>query len=244
MSARGVGIPALRGVSCPLAGRFLPVSPGTPIALPLSERSALPAPSSDTVAVTTATPAAPSRDNRLKMLDATIRRHHQQPDALLEVLHTAQELFGFLDRDTLRHVGHALRVPPSRVYGVATFYNFFSLKPQGRHTCVVCLGTACYVKGADAILTAVQRAQGVAVNGTTADGALSLATARCIGACGLAPVVVLDHEIAGRMTPETTLARLAPWGDVPRISPEVPRGRSEVNPRGSSEVNPRGSNDL
>lgn len=155
-------------------------------------------------------PAVP-RDNRFKMLDATIKRHRQQPDALLEVLHTAQELFGYLDRDTLLYVGRALRVPSSRLFGVATFYNFFSLKPKGAHTCVVCMGTACYVKGADAILTAVQREHGVAVNGTTPDGQLSLVTARCIGACGLAPALVLDNEIAGRMTAEATLQRLRAW---------------------------------
>lgn len=156
--------------------------------------------------------ARPSaRDNRYKILDATIKRHRHQPDALLEVLHTAQELFGFLDRDCLAYVGRALRVPPSRVFGVATFYHFFSLKPKGAHTCVVCLGTACYVKGAAAILEAVRRACTVSVNGTTADGQLSLVTARCIGACGLAPVVVVDNEIAGGMTPETTVAQLVPW---------------------------------
>jgi bidirectional [NiFe] hydrogenase diaphorase subunit len=158
-----------------------------------------------------AIPSGRPADNRLRILDATIKRHRRQPDALLEVLHTAQELFGYLDRDTLTYIGRALRVPPSRVFGVATFYNFFSLKPKGAHTCVVCLGTACYVKGADRILAAVQRAHGVSLNGTTSDGQLSLATARCIGACGLAPAVVLDNDIAGRMTPEATLTRIASW---------------------------------
>lgn len=181
-----------------------------------------------------AAPPALARDNRVKMLDATIKRHRQQPDALLEVLHTAQELFGYLDRDTLLYVGRSLRVPASRVIGVATFYNFFSLKPKGAHTCVVCMGTACYVKGADTILAAVQRTHGVAVNGTTADGQLSLVTARCIGACGLAPALVLDHEIAGRMTPASTLDRLRAWvtpplaAESPGATPPAPSG--EVRP--------------
>ena len=100
--------------------------------------------------LTPQTPPHPSGDKRFKMLDVAMKRHQFQPDALIEVLHTAQELFGYLDDDVLVYVGRSLRVPLSRVYGVATFYNFFSLKPQGEHTCVVCMGTACYVKGAGA----------------------------------------------------------------------------------------------
>lgn len=150
-------------------------------------------------------------DNRLKMLDAAMKRHRHQPDSLIEILHTAQELFGYLDVDCLKYVGHALKVPPSRVYGVATFYNFFSLKPRGAHTCVVCMGTACYVKGTAAILAAIQREHHVEVGSTTADGQVSLVTARCLGACGLAPALVLDNEINGGMTPETALARIRAW---------------------------------
>ena len=96
-----------------------------------------------------AAPSHPSGDKRFKMLDAAMKRHQFQPDALIEVLHTAQELFGYLEHDLLFYVARGLKLPPSRVYGVATFYHFFSLKPQGEHTCVVCMGTACYVKGAD-----------------------------------------------------------------------------------------------
>src|ERR1051326_5946144 len=85
--------------------------------------------------------AHPSDDNRFKMLEAAMKRHQYQPDALIEVLHTAQELFGYLDNDLLLNVAHSLKLPPSRVYGVATFYHFFSLTPNGAHTCVVCMGT-------------------------------------------------------------------------------------------------------
>ena len=98
------------------------------------------------------------------------------------------------------YVGRCLKVPPSRVYGVATFYHFFSLKPRGEHTCVVCMGTACYVKGTTAILAAVERAHRVEVGGTTADGKVSLVTASCLGACGLAPALVFDNDIAGGIT--------------------------------------------
>jgi bidirectional [NiFe] hydrogenase diaphorase subunit len=155
--------------------------------------------------------AHPSGDKRFKILDATIKRHRSEPDALLEVLHSAQELFGYLDLDCLLYVARALRVPPSRVYGVATFYNFFSLKPKGEHTCVVCMGTACYVKGTSGILSAIEQRYGIKAGETTADGTLSLVTARCLGACGLAPAVVFDDEVAGGVTPESTLDRVAKW---------------------------------
>jgi bidirectional [NiFe] hydrogenase diaphorase subunit len=153
----------------------------------------------------------PSGDKRFKLLDVTIKRHQSRPDALIEVLHAAQELFGFLEDDVLIYVGRSLAVPLSRVYGVATFYNFFSLRPKGEHTCVVCLGTACYVKGAGALLGAIEAEEGVRAGQTTADDKVSVATARCIGACGLAPAVVFDGETVGKVTPEGARARMAPW---------------------------------
>jgi bidirectional [NiFe] hydrogenase diaphorase subunit len=140
-----------------------------------------------------------------------MKRHRFQPDSLLEVLHTAQELFGFLDMSCLAYVGRCLKLPPSHVYGVATFYHFFSLKPAGEHTCVVCMGTACYVKGASAILREVEKALGVSSGETTADGKVSLVTARCLGACGVAPALVFDTDVAGKVTPPSALARLAGW---------------------------------
>ena len=153
----------------------------------------------------------PFADARFKLLDDTMKRHRFQPDSLLEVLHTEQELFGYLDPSCLTYVGRCLKVPPSRVYGVATFYNFFSFKPAGEHTCVVCMGTACYVKGAAAILGALEQALGVSPGETTADGKVSLVTARCLGACGVAPALVFDNEVAGKSTAPSALARLAGW---------------------------------
>ena len=102
------------------------------------------------------TDAHPSGDKRFKILDTTLKRCQFQQDALIEVLHKAQELFGFLETDVLLYVARGLKLPPSRVYGVATFYHLFTLKPQGEHTCVVCMGTACFVKGADRLLAAVE----------------------------------------------------------------------------------------
>ena len=129
----------------------------------------------------------PSGDKRFKILEATMKKHRFQHSALIEVLHAAQELFGYLEMDLLYFVARHMKLPPSRVYGVATFYHFFSLKPKGRHTCVVCTGTACYVKGAHALLAAAEGEAGVRAGETTADGQLSLLTARCLGACGIAP---------------------------------------------------------
>ena len=99
-------------------------------------------------------------------------------------------------------------MPPSRVYGVATFYNFFSLKPQGAHTCVVCLGTACYVKGAARVLAAVEKFGGIKPGETTPDKQLSLLTARCIGACAIGPAAVYDGVVAGHRTPENAVEKL------------------------------------
>jgi bidirectional [NiFe] hydrogenase diaphorase subunit len=165
--------------------------------------------------MTTTETAAPrpktTGDVRFKILGGTMKRHRYEPDCLLEVLHTAQERFGYLENDVLLHIVRSLHVPPSRVYGVATFYNFFSLKPKGAHTCVVCMGTACYVKGTAGILDALEREHGITAGETTSDGQLSLVTARCLGACGIAPAVVFDDEVAGGVTVEGALQRVGAW---------------------------------
>ncbi|MGB3614332.1 MAG: bidirectional hydrogenase complex protein HoxE [Elainellaceae cyanobacterium] len=156
----------------------------------------------------TVTSDAHAADNRLRKLEATLKRYQHQPDALLEVLHTAQELFGYLDKDCLLHVAHSMRLPPSQVYGVATFYHFFSLAPKGVHSCIVCMGTACYVKGAAQLLSGLEQATGIQPGETTPDGQLSLMTARCLGACGIAPAVVFDDQLEGHQTTATVSDRL------------------------------------
>ena len=153
----------------------------------------------------------PSGDKRYKILEVHMKRHQHRSDALIEVLHKAQELFGYLDEGLLLYVAHSLMLPPSRVYGVATFYHFFTLKPKGAHTCVVCLGTACYVKGADRVLKAIEDKAGIKAGETTADNQLSLLTARCIGACGIAPAVVYDGTVTPRQTSEAALDRIKAW---------------------------------
>ena len=132
-------------------------------------------------------------------------------DALIEVLHAAQGIFGFLENDLLVYVARKLKLPLSRVYGVATFYHFFTLKPKGEHTCVVCMGTACYVKGADKVIAAVEELAKIKPGETTPDNKVSLLTARCIGACGIAPAVVYDGTVTPRATPESAVEQIKKW---------------------------------
>lgn len=152
-----------------------------------------------------------SGDKRFKILEVHMKKNQFRQDALIEVLHKAQELFGYLEDDLLLFVSYKLKLPPSRVYGVATFYHFFNLKPQGEHTCVICLGTACYVKGADKIMAAMQEKLKIKSGETTPDGKVSLLTARCIGACGIAPAITYDGHVAPKQTPEMALEKIKSW---------------------------------
>jgi bidirectional [NiFe] hydrogenase diaphorase subunit len=155
-----------------------------------------------------AKPSPPSDDKRWKIVETRMRRMGDRPSALIEALHAAQEAFGYLDEDALHYVGDTLGVPHSRVYGVATFYSFFTLKPQGEHTCVVCTGTACYINGAKEILARLERELGVRPRQTTPDGKLSVLTARCLGACSLAPAAIIDGEVQGKVDAGALVARL------------------------------------
>jgi len=149
-----------------------------------------------------------SGDHRFDLVDRALKRNQYQQHALIEVLHTAQEAFGYLSEDLLVYIARQLKLPLSWVYGVATFYHFFSLKPQGKHSCIVCMGTACYVKRAAEILAALKNEFQLEPGHTTSDGDLSLATARCLGSCGLSPAVVIDGSVLGLENPETTLLRV------------------------------------
>ena len=153
----------------------------------------------------------PSGDKRFKLLDAAMKKHQYEADALLEVLHTAQELFGYLQPDLLIYISRQLKLPPSRVYGVATFYHFFTFTPKGTHSCNVCMGTACYVKGAANVQIALEKELAIKAGQTRAGGQASLSIARCLGACGLAPAVVFDGNVVGKLTPETALAHVEGW---------------------------------
>lgn len=150
-------------------------------------------------------------DKRYKILQTSMKRHQYQSDALIEILHKAQELFGYLDTEQLKFVSQGLRIPASRVFGVATFYHFFQLKPKGRHTCVVCMGTACYVKGADKVLAGIEEETGVKAGQTTEDNQVSVLTARCIGACGIAPAVVYDGTVTPHQGEEQARTQIKDW---------------------------------
>lgn len=153
----------------------------------------------------------PSEDKRWRIVQATMRRNGYARHALIETLHAVQESFGYLDEPALRYVARSLRVPLSSVYGVSTFYHLFSLKPAGRHTCVLCTGTACYIKGTPQLLQTMADDHDITPGQTTPDGEVSLLTARCVGSCGLAPVAVFDGEVVGKLTPEMLQARLKQW---------------------------------
>lgn len=155
----------------------------------------------------------PTDDKRWRFVQATMRRNGFRRSALIETLHTVQESFGFLDEEALHYVATSLHVPLSQVYGVSTFYHLFSLKPAGKHSCVVCTGTACYIKGGPRLLEKIQQTYGIKPGETTEDEQVSLMTARCVGACGLAPVAVFDGEVLGNQDPEKTMATLRRWSD-------------------------------
>lgn len=154
---------------------------------------------------------APSDDKRWKIVIATMRRFGFAKHALIETLHTVQRTFGYLDITALRFVAASLHVPLSKAYGVATFYNIFRLKPEGKHTCVVCLGTACYIKGGAKLLNAAESLARIRSSETTPDGKVSLLTARCIGACGIAPAAVFDGTVLGGISPDTVKQRIDTW---------------------------------
>lgn len=161
--------------------------------------------------MTQSAPPLSTEEKRWRIVTATMRKNGYTPDALIETLHTVQNAFGYLDDTSLRFVAHELDIPQSLVYGVATFYHAFTLKPEGHHRCVLCQGTACYIKGSQAILQTVTRAYHIAPGETTEDGEISLLTARCLGSCSLAPAALMDEDVVGNLTPERALAVLEGW---------------------------------
>lgn len=147
----------------------------------------------------------PSGDERYKALDLTMKRFKYQKEALLEVLNSAQETFGYLSEDLLIYISQQLNISLVKVYGVVTFYHMFTFSPLGEHNCIICTGTACHVKGANHIVQNLADTFEIEPGETTPDGLLSLTTARCIGSCGLAPVAVLDGKVRGKETAEGML---------------------------------------
>ena len=126
-------------------------------------------------------------------------KHVNQPGELINILHAAQHLHGYLPEEMQRLIAAKLNVPVSRVYGVVTFYTFFTMTPKGKHPISVCMGTACYVRGSEKLLEEFKRVLGIEVGETTQDGKFSLDCLRCVGACGLAPVVMIGEKVYGRL---------------------------------------------
>jgi bidirectional [NiFe] hydrogenase diaphorase subunit len=153
-------------------------------------------------------PPPPSDDKRWKLVEVTMRRNGYAGHSLIETLHTVQDCFGYLDEPGMKYVARCLSLPSSKVYGVATFYHLFTLKPQGKHNCVICTGTACYIKGAGDLVAALKQRFGVNLGETTPDRAISLLGARCLGACGLAPAAVVDGNVLGKQTSEALMAKI------------------------------------
>jgi NADH:ubiquinone oxidoreductase subunit E len=130
---------------------------------------------------------------------------------LIAVLHRAQGLFGYLSQETMDLIAREMRIPTAHIWGVATFYHYFKLSAPGKHQISLCLGTACYVKGASEVLEALKKDLGVEVGQTTADGLFTLQEARCLGACGLAPVAMIDDKIYGDLTPKKIVEIIAKY---------------------------------
>lgn len=142
----------------------------------------------------------------LQRLDPVIEQYAGKAGYLIPALKVAQDLFGYVPIEVQHRVAQKLRVSPSYVYGVVTFYSFFTITPRGRHTIRLCLGTACYVKGSKDILDKIVREVGIKVGETSPDGRFTLEAVRCLGACGLAPVMVIGESTHGNINPKDTLS--------------------------------------
>lgn len=145
------------------------------------------------------------KDDRYKMVEKTMKKLNYDKSALIETLHTAQGSFGYLENETLKFIARRLKLPYSKVYGVATFYHFFRLKPKGKHTIVVCMGTACYIKDANKILKKLEDKFNIKAGETTKDELLSLVSARCVGSCSLAPIAIYDNKAIGHLGIEQSI---------------------------------------
>jgi NADH-quinone oxidoreductase subunit E len=143
--------------------------------------------------------------DELKKLDPVIDRYAGQAGYLIPALKEAQDIFGYVPMEVQRYVAEGLRIPPSHVYGVVTFYSFFTITPRGRHTIRLCLGTACYVKGAKDMVETIQRELGLSVGDTSEDGRFTLEAVRCLGACGLAPVMMIGEDTHGNIDPKNIM---------------------------------------
>ncbi len=141
-----------------------------------------------------------AEDERFQLLDEFIDEIKDKKSSLINVLHKAQEIFGYLPLEVQKHIAEKVDLPLSEVYGVVSFYHHFNLEPKGTYQISVCLGTACYVRGASKVLERIKKELTIEVGETSEDAKYSLQATRCVGACGLAPVVIINDDVYGRMT--------------------------------------------
>jgi len=158
----------------------------------------------------TTVPFAGTREQEKKLL-AVIAEHKDERGALMPILQKAQDIYGYLPIEVQTIIADQMEIPLEKVYGVVTFYAQFSLNPKGKYKISVCLGTACYVKGSGEIFDEFQRLLGIEDGGCTPDGKFSLESCRCIGACGLAPVITINGDVYGRLTPNELADILAKY---------------------------------
>ena len=143
-------------------------------------------------------------DQLLAFIDEVSQKEYAE-SYLIAVLHKAQELYGYLPQDVMDQIADKMQIPTAHIWGVATFYHYFNLKPVGKNIVSVCMGTACYVKGADKVLEALKRELGIQVGETTEDKLFTLQEARCLGACGIAPVIMINDKIYGELDAKKTV---------------------------------------
>jgi len=162
-----------------------------------------------------------SEAEMFKRLEEIIDTYKSVDGALIPILQTAQNLFGYLPKNVLRRIGERLRIPYSQVAGVVSFYSFFSTNPRGKNLVRVCLGTACYVRGGKEVLSTMQKILGINVGETTEDKMFSLEVGRCFGACGLAPVVMINDDVHQRVKPAKIKELLSQYRDAKQQTQEA-----------------------
>ena len=150
-------------------------------------------------------------ESKVKFIKDVCKSFDNKPGEVINVLHKVQGEFGYLPAEVQELVAKELGIPVSRVYGIVSFYSFFTMTPKGEHPISVCLGTACYVRGAEKVLDELKRQLGINVGEVTPDGKFSLTCLRCVGACGLAPVIEVGEKVYGRMTPDRVKDVLAEY---------------------------------
>ncbi|MGI6321444.1 MAG: NADH-quinone oxidoreductase subunit NuoE [Bacteroidales bacterium] len=142
------------------------------------------------------------KEEHIKAIRDICSSFNNDPGELINVLHKSQDHFGYLPAEVQEVIAHELRIPVAKVFGVVTFYSFFTMIPKGKYPVSICMGTACYVRGAEKVLDEFKKQLGIKPGETSEDGQFSLSSLRCVGACGLAPVVMVGEKVYGRVSTE------------------------------------------